>query len=145
MTKTKDLAKVLAKQRAWWARAAAKAKGKTTTKGIGNDKGKGNDKCKAKGNGKGEKGTGKARARKIAAIRAEAVATEELDIEAILSEAQIQAEAAVSAALEALSNVKADMEPGGQVPLTKNSADTYNNLMIRAMAIDDRLRTLCCS
>jgi hypothetical protein len=74
------------------ARAVANAKGKTTTKGIGNDKGKGNGKCKAKGNGKGEKGNGKGNgkfdddAAARAAIRAEADAMRDSDIEAIMFE-----------------------------------------------------------
>ena len=70
------------------ARAAAKAKGKTTTKDIGN----GND--KGKGNGKGEKGNGNGNgkidddAAARAAIRAEADAIGESDIEAIMFEAR---------------------------------------------------------
>ena len=66
------------------ARAVAKAKGKTTTKGIGNDKGKGKGE-KGNGNGKG-KIDDDAAAR--AAIRAEADAIGESDIEAIMFEAR---------------------------------------------------------
>jgi hypothetical protein len=64
------------------ARAVAKAKGKTTTKGIGKGKGKGE---KGNGNGKG-KIDDDAAAR--AAIRAEADAIGESDIEAIMFEAR---------------------------------------------------------
>ena len=61
------------------------------------------------------------------------------DIEAFMFKAQTQASAALSAALEALSKANADMAPWGQSPLPKIDDGTYNNLMIRAKALDESL------